>query len=153
MLPFIAEEPYYGSGSGAGSGVDDEDDDEGSGLGSPFTPSHKPDHTERPKVDGNRVDDEDDDEDVIEQRTDVGHGGGVVAGADDGIQTQTSKPQSPHDTNELDEEDGDNHHDDDEDLKSSGSKRPDKMSLRRALFAYLMPLYMAWFGGIVVDFL
>ncbi|XP_073844044.1 glypican dally-like isoform X1 [Musca autumnalis] len=141
------DEPYDGSGAGSGAGVDDEDDDdEGSGLGSPFTPSHRPDHTERPN--NNRVDDEDDDEDVVQQRTNVGHGGGLP--------TQTSRPHSPHDTNVLDEDDGDNHqghHDDDEDLKSSGSTRPEKMSLRRALFMYLMPLYMAWFGGIIVDLL
>uniref|UniRef100_A0A1I8N5T5 Glypican n=1 Tax=Musca domestica TaxID=7370 RepID=A0A1I8N5T5_MUSDO len=142
------EEPYDGSGAGSGAGVDDEDDDdEGSGLGSPFTPSHRPDHTERPN---NRVDDEDDDEDVVQQRTNVGHG---ISG---GLPTQSSGPHSPHDTNVLDEDDGDQHqghHDDDEDLKSSGSARPEKMSLRRALFMYLMPLYMAWFGGIVVDLL
>uniref|UniRef100_T1PJI0 Uncharacterized protein n=1 Tax=Musca domestica TaxID=7370 RepID=T1PJI0_MUSDO len=126
---------------------DEDDDDEGSGLGSPFTPSHRPDHTERPN---NRVDDEDDDEDVVQQRTNVGHG---ISG---GLPTQSSGPHSPHDTNVLDEDDGDQHqghHDDDEDLKSSGSARPEKMSLRRALFMYLMPLYMAWFGGIVVDLL
>ncbi|KAM7359119.1 glypican dally-like [Cochliomyia hominivorax] len=141
------EEPYYGSGSGSGGGVDDEDDDEGSGLGSPFTPSHKPDHTDRPSVNVNNVDDED--EEIIEERT----GGNIGIGG--GIQTHTSRPHSPHETNVLDEDDGE-HHDhsiDDEDLKSSGSAGPEKMSLRRALFMYLMPLYMAWFGGIIVDML
>ncbi|XP_059219243.1 glypican-6 isoform X2 [Stomoxys calcitrans] len=156
------QEPYYGSGAGSGGGVDDEDDDEGSGLGSPFTPSQKPDPTERPNIDGNRVDDEDDDEDIVKQRTDIGMGGGIIGGAGGvggGIQTQTSRPHSPHNTNTLDEDDADSHHDHhedddiDEDLKSSGSSRPEKMSLRRALFMYLVPLYMAWFGGIIVDLL
>lgn len=117
-------------------------------MGSPFTPSHKPDHTDRPSVNVNNVDDED--EEIVEERSNVGIGGG--------IQTHTSRPHSPHDTNVLDEDDGEHHdpsiHDgDDEDLKSSGSSGPEKMSLRRALFMYLMPLYMAWFGGIIVDML
>ncbi|XP_065360002.1 glypican-6 isoform X2 [Calliphora vicina] len=146
------QEPYYGSGSGSGGGVDDEDDDEGSGLGSPFTPSHKPDHTDRPSVNVNNVDDED--EEIVEERTNLG--GNVGLGG--GIQTHTSRPHSPHETNVLEEDDSE-HHDhsiddeDDEDLKSSGSAGPQKMSLRRALFMYLMPLYMAWFGGIIVDML
>ncbi|XP_075159917.1 glypican dally-like [Haematobia irritans] len=153
------DEPYYGSGSGSGGGVDDEDDDEGSG-GSLFTPIHKPDHTERPNIDGNHVDDEDDDEDNVQQRTDINKGSGNIGGSvvsvgGSGIQTQTSRP--PHNTNVLEEDDGHSgHHDDDdgdEDLKSSGSTRPEKMSLRRALLMYLVPLYMAWFGGIIVDLL
>lgn len=127
-------------------------------MGSPFTPSHKPDHTDRPTVHGNGVDEvEDDDEDHLQGRTNLG--GETVSGGTNmggGIPTQTSRPYSPHDSNELGENDGD-HHDDsegnDEDLKSSGSARPEKMSLRRALFMYLMPLYMAWFGGIIVDLL
>ncbi|XP_037809429.1 glypican-4 [Lucilia sericata] len=149
------EEPYYGSGSGSGGGVDDEDDDEGSGLGSPFTPSHKPDHTDRPSVNVNNVDDED--EEIVEERTNLG---GNVGLGGSGIQTHTSRPHSPHETNVLEEDDSEHHDhsidDDDEgDLKSSGSSAvgAEKMSLRRALFMYLMPLYMAWFGGIIVDML
>lgn len=149
---FISDEPYYGSGSGSGGGVDDEDDDEGSGLGSPFPPSHKPDHTDRPAVNVNNVDDED--EEIVEDRT---HSGGNVGG---GVPTHTTRPPlSPHETNVLDEDESEHHdhsiddEEEEEDLKPSGSAGTEKMSLRRALFMYLMPLYMAWFGGIIVDML
>uniref|UniRef100_A0A1A9X327 Glypican-6 n=1 Tax=Glossina brevipalpis TaxID=37001 RepID=A0A1A9X327_9MUSC len=156
------DEPYFGSGSGSGGGSDDEDDNEGSGLGSPFTPTHNPDQTDRPPLRVNNVDDED--ENVIEERThkggtNIGGGGGGGGGGSGGnIQTYTSRPHSPHDTNTLDEEDGDDGHetieDDDYGIKGSGSPGIGiKMSLRRALFMYLMPLYIAWFGGIIADML
>ncbi|XP_023171387.1 glypican-6 [Drosophila hydei] len=149
------EEPYMGSGAGSGSGSeDDEDDDEGSGLG-PFEPSHKPD-VEHPSV---RVDAEnDDDEDT-----------------NPSVTTHTSRPnvddKNPlvhtthldHDHNDLDEpHNGDNDNEDEEDdsvhnSSTDGATRtsnaPEKMTLRRALVVYLLPLYMAWFGGVCADLL
>ncbi|EDW70228.1 glypican-4 [Drosophila virilis] len=146
------EEPYMGSGAGSGSGSeDDEDDDEGSGLG-PFEPSHKPD-VEHPSV---RVDsDNDDDEDT-----------------NPSVTTHTSRPnvddKNPlvhtthvtHDHNDLDEpSNGDDDDDDDTGHNSSTdgatrtSNAPEKMTLRRALVVYLLPLYMAWFGGVCADLL
>ncbi|XP_017123024.1 glypican-6 [Drosophila elegans] len=152
------ELPYAGSGAGSGSGSeDDEDDDEGSGLG-PFEPSNKPD-VERPSVDADNDDDED-------------------AGGRSHMPTHTSRPTSggddknplihtthfDHDHNDLDEEhrqeddeeDSDGGHGDSEanggdDNRSSDA--PEKMTLRRALVVYLLPLYMAWFGGVCADLL
>lgn len=141
-----------GSGAGSGSGSeDDEDDDEGSGLGS-FEPSHKPD-VEHPSV---RVDsDNDDDEDT-----------------NPSVTTHTLRPnvddKNPlvhnthvtHDHNDLDEpSNGDDDDDDDTGHNSSTdgatrtSNAPEKMTLRRALVVYLLPLYMAWFGGVCADLL
>jgi len=145
-----------GSGAGSGSGSeDDEDDDEGSGLG-PFEPSLKPD-LEHPSV---RVDAEnDDDEDTHPSVT-----------------THTSRPnvddKNPlvhtthvtHDHNDLDEphnadddddedEDDDSGHNSSTDGATRTSNAPEKMTLRRALVVYLLPLYMAWFGGVCADLL
>ncbi|XP_064552294.1 glypican-6 [Drosophila montana] len=146
------EEPYVGSGAGSGSGSeDDEDDDEGSGLG-PFEPSHKPD-VEHPSV---HVDsDNDDDEDT-----------------NPSVTTHTSRPnvddKNPlvhtthvtHDHNDLDEpsngdddEDDDTAHNSSTDGATRTSNAPEKMTLRRALVVYLLPLYMAWFGGVCADLL
>uniref|UniRef100_W8BCM0 Glypican-6 n=2 Tax=Ceratitis capitata TaxID=7213 RepID=W8BCM0_CERCA len=147
----------YGSGAGSGAGSDDEDDDEGSGLsGGPFTPPHlKP--TDRPgSVPANNIDDEDE-EDVEERRiTDTSHTtrpkypGSTGAGAGAGV-------AAGGDTNTIDEEEDDA---DDNDLdeekvggENAGAKTASKMTLRRALLMYLLPLYMAWFGGVVVDML
>ncbi|XP_016994474.2 glypican-4 [Drosophila takahashii] len=148
------ELPYAGSGAGSGSGSeDDEDDDEGSGLG-PFEPSNKPE-VERPSVDA----DNDDDEDT------GGH-----------LPTHTSRPTSggddknplihtthfDQDHNDLDE---DHRQEEEEDEDADGghggsgandnrsSDAPEKMTLRRALVVYLLPLYMAWFGGVCADLL
>ncbi|XP_017956717.1 glypican-6 [Drosophila navojoa] len=148
------EEPYMGSGAGSGSGSeDDEDDDEGSGLG-PFEPSHKPD-VDHPSVRVNAENDDDED-------------------TNPSVTTHTSRPnvddKNPlvhtthldHDNNDLD--DPLNNHDVEEDEEdsvpdsSSGGTRgtssaPEKMTLRRALVVYLLPLYMAWFGGVCADLL
>lgn len=162
---YFVDEPYFGSGSGSGGGTDDEDDDEGSGLGSQFTPTHNPDQTDRPPLRVNNVDDED--EDAVEERThnvgtSVGGGGGGAGGGGGGsggsVQTYTSRPAHPHNTNTLEEDDDRNDPETGEDLdyhlKASGSAGVAiKISLRRALFMYLMPLYIAWFGGIIADML
>ncbi|XP_017040406.2 LOW QUALITY PROTEIN: glypican-6 [Drosophila ficusphila] len=150
------ELPYAGSGAGSGSGSeDDEDDDEGSGLG-PFEPSHKPD-VERPAVDVDNDDDED-------------------AGGRAHLPTHTSRPTSggddknplihtthfDQDHNDLDEEHRQEEDDEDDGHGDSGgqpgddnrsSDAPEKMTLRRALVVYLLPLYMAWFGGVCADLL
>ncbi|XP_039964863.1 glypican-6 [Bactrocera tryoni] len=149
------EDALYGSGAGSGAGSDDEDDDEGSGLsGGPFTPPHmKP--TDRPgSMPANNIDDEDE-EDVEERRiTDSSHTtrpkypGSVGAG----VETAAGG-----DTNSIDEdEDADDDNDLNEEKSGSGSagaKTAPKMTLRRALLLYLLPLYMAWFGGVVADML
>ncbi|XP_033149623.1 LOW QUALITY PROTEIN: glypican-6 [Drosophila busckii] len=142
------EEPYVGSGAGSGSGSeDDEDDDEGSGLGA-FEPSHKPD-VEQPAVRVNA--DNDDDEDTHPS-----------------VSTHTGRPNLEdihpvvtQDHNDLDKPHGNGHDDDDDDDSAEqeeddavhNSSTDDKMTLRRALVIYLLPLYMAWFGGVCADLL
>ncbi|ALC44598.1 dlp [Drosophila busckii] len=152
------EEPYVGSGAGSGSGSeDDEDDDEGSGLGA-FEPSHKPD-VEQPAVRVNA--DNDDDEDTHPS-----------------VSTHTGRPNLEdihpvvtQDHNDLDKPHGNGHDDDDDDDSAeqeeddavhnsstddatrSGGGATEKMTLRRALVIYLLPLYMAWFGGVCADLL
>ncbi|KRK01891.1 glypican-6 isoform X1 [Drosophila yakuba] len=147
------ELPYAGSGAGSGSGSeDDEDDDEGSGLG-PFEPSHKPD-VERPSVDA----DNDDDEDAGGRGHMPTHTSRPTSGVDD-KNPLTHTTHFDQDHNDLDEdhrqleedEDTDAGHDGANDNRSSDA--PEKMTLRRALFVYLLPLYMAWFGGVCADLL
>ncbi|XP_052848503.1 glypican-6 [Drosophila gunungcola] len=152
------ELPYAGSGAGSGSGSeDDEDDDEGSGLG-PFEPSNKPD-VERPSVDA----DNDDDEDVGGRPHMPTHTSRPTSGGDD-KNPLIHTTHFDHDHNDLDEEhrqeddeeDSDGGHGDSEanggdDNRSSDA--PEKMTLRRALVVYLLPLYMAWFGGVCADLL
>ncbi|XP_036216743.2 glypican-6 isoform X1 [Bactrocera oleae] len=149
------EDALYGSGAGSGAGSDDEDDDEGSGLsGGPFTPPHmKP--TDRPgSLPANNIDDEDE-EDVEERRiTDsshttrpkypgsVGTGDGAAAGGDT---NSIDEDEDDVDDNDLNEQKSDS--------GNAGAKTAPKMTLRRALLLYLLPLYMAWFGGVVADML
>ncbi|XP_016966541.1 glypican-6 [Drosophila biarmipes] len=148
------ELPYAGSGAGSGSGSeDDEDDDEGSGLG-PFEPSHKPE-VERPSVDA----DNDDDEDTGGRLPT--HTSRPVSGVDD-KNPLVHTTHFDQDHNDLDE---DHRQDEDEDDDLDGghggsgandnrsSDAPEKMTLRRALVVYLLPLYMAWFGGVCADLL
>lgn len=150
----VSENALYGSGAGSGAGSDDEDDDEGSGLsGGPFTPPHmKP--TDRPgSLPANNIDDEDE-EDVEERRiADTSHTTRPKypgsAGTDDG-------GAAGGDTNSIDEDEDDVDDNDLNEQKSSengGAKTAPKLTLRRALLLYLLPLYMAWFGGVVVDML
>ncbi|XP_068158538.1 glypican-4 [Drosophila tropicalis] len=141
------EEPYMGSGHGSGSGFeDDEDDDDGSGLG-PFEPSHKPDVVD-PSVREN--DDNDDDED--------GRRPPIIA--------HTSRPNvddkdpllhTTHITKDRNEVDGDEGNGEDDSTADDGTRStassPEKITLRRALMVYLLPLYMAWFGGVCADLL
>uniref|UniRef100_A0A0A1XNS3 Glypican-6 n=1 Tax=Zeugodacus cucurbitae TaxID=28588 RepID=A0A0A1XNS3_ZEUCU len=149
------EDALYGSGAGSGAGSDDEDDDEGSGLsGGPFTPPHlKP--TDRPgSMPANNIDDEDE-EDVEERRiTDSSHttrpkytgSAGTADGAAAGGDTNSiDEDEDDVDDNDLNEQKGGS--------ENAGAKTAPKMSLRRALLLYLLPLYMAWFGGVVADML
>ncbi|KAH8264905.1 hypothetical protein KR038_007157 [Drosophila bunnanda] len=147
------EEPYTGSGAGSGSGSeDDEDDDDGSGLG-PFEPSHKPD-IDRPSVDA----DNDDDEDGARPQVPT-HTSRPTGGVDDkNPLIHTTHFDQDHNTIEEDhgqrsgdDEDSDESHNDIDDHRSSSA--PEKMTLRRALVVYLLPLYMAWFGGVCADLL
>ncbi|KAH8269935.1 hypothetical protein KR018_000054 [Drosophila ironensis] len=163
------EEPYMGSGAGSGSGSeDDEDDDEGSGLG-PFEPIHKPD-VDRPSVGGGGDDEEDDDEDGARRGQVPTYTSRPSSGSDgepkDPLIHTTHFDQDHNgvdgdhrqrgDEDVDDGEHGDDRsegNDDEEDEGHQSSKAPEKMTLRRALVVYLLPLYMAWFGGACADLL
>lgn len=149
-----------GSGAGSGSGSeDDEDDDEGSGLG-PFEPSNKPD-AEHPSV---HVDaDNDDDEDThpavtthttrpnVDDKNPLVHTTHVTHDHND-----LGEPRHEEDDDDNDgdvDEDEDNVHNSSTDGATRTSSAPEKMTLRRALFVYLLPLYMTWFGGVCADLL
>lgn len=149
-----------GSGAGSGSGSeDDEDDDEGSGLG-PFEPSNKPD-AEHPSV---HVDaDNDDDEDThpavtthttrpnVDDKNPLVHTTHVTHDHND-----LGEPRHEDDDDDNDgdvDEDEDNVHNSSTDGATRTSSAPEKMTLRRALFVYLLPLYMTWFGGVCADLL
>lgn len=149
-----------GSGAGSGSGSeDDEDDDEGSGLG-PFEPSNKPD-AEHPSV---HVDaDNDDDEDTnpavtthttrpnVDDKNPLVHTTHVTHDHND---LGEPRHEDDDDNNDGDvDEDEDNVHNSSTDGATRTSSAPEKMTLRRALFVYLLPLYMTWFGGVCADLL
>lgn len=159
-----------GSGAGSGSGSeDDEDDDEGSGLG-PFEPSRKPD-VDRPSVNGKNNNDDDDDDDDDEDGARRGQvptytSRPAIGGTDDKDPLiHTTHFDQDHNRVEEDhrqggdgDDDSDGGHGDsqengDDDDGNRSSKAPEKMTLRRALVVYLLPLYMAWFGGACADLL
>lgn len=111
--------------------------------------------TDRPgSLPANNIDDEDE-EDVEERRiTDsshttrpkypgsVGTGDGAAAGGDT---NSIDEDEDDVDDNDLNEQKSDS--------GNAGAKTAPKMTLRRALLLYLLPLYMAWFGGVVADML
>lgn len=141
------EEAYYGSGGGSGDGEEDDEDDEDE-MGSGVEPNFKPIPKNEPNnKDNNRVDS--DDEDIPQTNM----GGGFS-----NIPTYTTRPN--HNNNNM-HEDEDEENENDLDLseeknKSSGgysNTRAPTMSLRRALMLYLLPLYMAWFGGMFAEWL
>ncbi|KAH8259762.1 hypothetical protein KR026_010063, partial [Drosophila bipectinata] len=167
------EEPYMGSGAGSGSGSeDDEDDDEGSGLG-PFEPSRKPD-VDRPSVNGKNdnddEDDDDDDEDGARRGQVPTYTSRPGIGGTDDKDPLVHTTHFDQDHNRVEEDhrqggggddedsdgghgDGDSQENGDDDDGNRSSKAPEKMTLRRALVVYLLPLYMAWFGGACADLL
>lgn len=150
-----------GSGAGSGSGSeDDEDDDEGSGLG-PFEPSNKP-NAEHPSV---HVDaDNDDDEDThpavtahttrpnVDDRNPLVHTTHVTHDHNDLGEPRHEDDDDDDNDSDVDE-DEDNVHNSSTDGATRTSSAPEKMTLRRALFVYLLPLYMTWFGGVCADML
>lgn len=150
-----------GSGAGSGSGSeDDEDDDEGSGLG-PFEPSNKP-NAEHPSV---HVDaDNDDDEDThpavtthttrpnVDDKNPLVHTTHVTHDHNDLGEPRHEDDDDDDNDSDVDE-DEDNVHNSSTDGATRTSSAPEKMTLRRALFVYLLPLYMTWFGGVCADML
>lgn len=139
-LTQLTEEPYYASGSGSGAGVDDEDDDGGSGIGSYDYEQRVPDHT-----------------DINTSHTVTGGGPGHID-----ISNTTphngSSSTVPHgiggggSSGDTRISATDNNADNNKGNSASSSRLP-PMSIRRALFTYLFPIYMAWFGGLFCDLL
>lgn len=136
-----AEEPYYGSGSGSGAGIDDEDDEEGSGA--------------------NPID--------YDYDTEV-RGRGNLPGTTKTVNISTTHTSNAGYPSVVLKNDKENKvhidHDGSSDVNknsnsntNSGSgavgtiKLNSQMSLRRALFTYFLPIYLAWFGGIFSELL
>lgn len=133
---FWTEEPYYGSGSGSGGGSIEENG-EGSGLGDiNYTPS------------------------IIEQGPSTIHpvdpisGGGssgtgiILDKSDNEVNKSVDKSESNNnniDSNSINDK-----------RQHSGSSAVgtnSQMSLKRALFTYFLPIYLAWFGGLFSELL
>lgn len=142
IFSHFAEEPYYGSGSGSGAGIDDEDDT-GSGLG-PYDPQI----------------DETDDEDEPRIAINKMPGKTVNVAVKTNSTISSSSPGAPPPTDDkesgvyrekpIEEVDNDISH-----LGggTSGTSRTPPMSIRRAMLTYFLPIYLAWFGGVVCELL
>lgn len=142
FLTFVpTEEPYYGSGSGSGAGIDDEDSDEGSG-------NHPIDYdSEVHRNNGPST--------PVHSSTNPSSGVGFT-----NVVVKTEKENKVHvDHNETGNKNNADNADNSGNSGSSGSSAAASptlstdMSLRRALFTYFLPIYLAWFGGIVSDLL
>lgn len=132
----IAEEPFYGSGSGSGGGSIEEDG-EGSGLGTDFTPGI----SEPGSSTTNRID----------SSVDTSHSGIDTTSKSDIEQKITKTISGGSESNNVNKIDNNSVNN-----KSSGSDAvgtKSQMSLKRALFTYLLPIYLAWFGGIFSEML
>lgn len=133
----FAEEPFYGSGSGSGGGSIEEEG-EGSGLGTDFTPGI----SEPGSSTTNRID----------SSVDTSHSGIDTPTSKSDIEQKITKTISEgSESNNVNKNDSNNVNN-----KSSGSDAvgtKSQMSLKRALFTYLLPIYLAWFGGIFSEML
>lgn len=126
MYFYLTEEPYDGSGSGSGAGIDDEDES-GSGL-SPFDSDHDGGHTRTGVISP--------DSGTVNITTDV-------VGSDKDGKTKTNI-----DTNNVDSSLNKGN-----EKGGAASTQASQMSLGRALLTYLLPIYLAWFGGVVCELL
>ena len=133
ILFYFAEEPYYGSGSGSGGGSIEESGEEGSGMGAiDYTPG------------------------INEAGPSTTHPINPVILSGTGSAPDTSDkdsktPVDPNKSNKINEIDSNSIND-----KSSGSSAvgtTSQMSLKRALFTYFLPIYLAWFGGLFSELL
>lgn len=139
-LYVITEEPYYGSGSGSGDGPDDIIE-EGSGL-SPI------DLTPNSKESGGSSTTH-----TITTGGEPGiHGG---AGSTSTKSETDVKPSGIDDDSNNVNKNNINSSDNNNNKGTSGSMgtTASKMSLRRALLTYFLPIYIAWFGGVVAELL
>lgn len=134
----FAEEPYYGSGSGSGGGSIEDNDEDGSGMGAiDYTPSIN----EHGSSTTHSVDPTDD----------ISHGSvdTPTSKSDKETKTHMDGESESNNVNKIDSNSGNNN-------KDSGSgavgTKP-QMSLKRALFTYFLPIYLAWFGGLFSELL
>lgn len=137
------EEPYYGSGSGSGGGSIEDNEEEGSGLGIDYTPS------------------------ISDTGSSTTHSTDAVGGGD--VHLRNGDIDSPTSKSDKDTrtriDDSESNNINKIDNKSSSSNSNDKsshsgavgtkqqMSLKRALFTYFLPIYLAWFGGLFSELL
>lgn len=128
----FAEEPYYGSGSGSGGGSIEENGEEGSGMGVvDYTPINESGPSTTHPVDPHGI-----------------NKSSGTGSAPDTSDKETKSPIDPNKSNDIDSN-SINHN-------SSGSSAvgtTSQMSLKRALFTYFLPIYLAWFGGLFSELL
>lgn len=133
------EEPYYGSGSGSGGGSI-EDNEEGSGLGAiDYTPSineagssttHSTDAT-----------------------GDVNQHGGDVESPTNKSDKDTKTRIDDSESNNINKIDSNSSSNNNKNSDSGAVGTKPQMSLKRALFTYFLPIYLAWFGGLFSELL
>lgn len=130
---FSTEDSYDGSGSGSGAGDDDDDDPNGgSGLGSYDYSERVPGHTDH-------------------SSTASGSSSTSSPTHYDDPTTTTSNGGEKNHKEYDDRENEVNPHDRKKGSESSGSRLGNGMSLRQAMLTYMLPIYMAWFGGLLCD--
>lgn len=138
----IPEEPYYGSGSGSGAGIDDEDDT-GSGL-SPFDPNvEETDDEDEPRIAINKMPGKTVNVAVKTNNTSSNSSPGPIP-------PSTDKDAGVFDEKPIEEIDNDIAH---VDSSAPGTTTLPPMSIRRAMLTYFLPIYLAWFGGMVCEML
>lgn len=137
IICFFAEEPYYGSGSGSGGGSIEDNEEEGSGIGAiDYTPGineQGPSTTHSVDPTGH----------------DIGHGG--IDGSTSKSDKETKTRVDDSESNNINKIDSNSVNNKDSGSGAVGTKQ--EMSLKRALFTYFLPIYLAWFGGLFSELL
>lgn len=139
LFHIFAEEPYYGSGSGSGAGIDDEDGEEGSGS-NPIDYDYDTEVRGHGNLPGGT-------KTVNTSSTHTGNAGYPS------VVLKNEKENKVH----IDHSNSSNTNKNSNSNTGSGAvgtiKLNSQMSLRRALFTYFLPIYLAWFGNIFSELL
>lgn len=144
MFRFNFTEETYQEGSGSGSGGGSiEDNEEGSGLG-PI--DYPPDGKD---IGGSTS--------ILSTTTNTSgedgsnNGGSPTGKSDKDIKTHYDGSES-NNVNKV-KSNSDNNNNNKNSGSSAVSTNTQQMSLKRALFTYFLPIYLAWFGGLFAEML
>lgn len=156
------EEPYYGSGSGSGAGIDDDDGDddgeEGSGV-NPIDYDYETGARGRGNVPGITKSINISTTHSSGAGSSGGTGSSSVGGSSGGYGPSVVLKNEKENKVRIDHSDSSNVNQKSNSNTNSGSgavatiKLNSQMSLRRALFTYFLPIYLAWFGNIFSELL